>query len=265
MWQSFSRQWRTAVLAIGLPVWAYGAFIIGSVLASALLTFVPPLLGYSLQPAHQVVLTLVLLALSWVLALLLAIGVPRLLLQWRTTWQELGLCGWPAWQDIALPLVAFLGHILMAGIATLLAARFFAVDVTQQQALPFTQSMLLTPTQLLIAALALVVVVPLAEELLFRGYVYAQLRRRLPAWLTIGITGIAFGLAHLWSGPGQPLHWALMINTAILGLLLGILREVTGALWASIALHALKNGVAFYFLFVNPLTLATMNAATIVL
>jgi len=37
------------------------------------------------------------------------------------------------------------------------------------------------------------------------------------------------------------------------------LREVTGSIWAGTLLHMLKNGIAFYFLFVNPTLLNTIG------
>ena len=30
-------------------------------------------------------------------------------------------------------------------------------------------------------------------------------------------------------------------------------RELTGTIWGGILIHILKNGIAFYFLFVNPI------------
>jgi len=50
-------------------------------------------------------------------------------------------------------------------------------------------------------------------------------------------------------GAAGPLYIAAL-DTFILSLVLIYLREKTGSLWASITLHAVKNGVAFMALFV---------------
>jgi membrane protease YdiL (CAAX protease family) len=64
------------------------------------------------------------------------------------------------------------------------------------------------------------------------------------------LTSAIFAAAHLpEGGSGGPLYIAA-IDTFILSLVLIYLRIKTGNLWASITLHALKNGVAFVALFV---------------
>jgi len=76
---------------------------------------------------------------------------------------------------------------------------------------------------------------PVAEELLFRGYVYRGLERGLGPAAAIGLTGLAFGLYHF-----DPLH---IIGALTIGLWLGWLRWATGAIWPCIAAHMLNNGV----------------------
>jgi membrane protease YdiL (CAAX protease family) len=106
----------------------------------------------------------------------------------------------------------------------------------------------------------MVLLAPLAEELLFRGYLYGKLRKTAPVWLSVLVASVAFGLAHLWVGSG-PLQWAVAIDTFVLSLMLCALREYTGAVWAGVLLHAIKNGLAFYLLFVNPSVVDQIKAA----
>ena len=77
------------------------------------------------------------------------------------------------------------------------------------------------------------VLVPLAEELFFRGALYAWLRNRLsPAW-TIALTATAFGLMH---------QIPVFIPLAVLvGVAAGWIREKTGSVVVPIAAHAAQN------------------------
>ncbi|GDY02435.1 hypothetical protein LBMAG49_17640 [Planctomycetota bacterium] len=83
-------------------------------------------------------------------------------------------------------------------------------------------------------ALASVVAAPIAEELLFRGYLLGALLPFLPTWLAYCITAAAFGFAH---GP----DYALPI--ALLGLYFGWLRQRYAALLPSVLAHAVHNGL----------------------
>ena len=65
------------------------------------------------------------------------------------------------------------------------------------------------------------------------------------------MTSITFGLAHLWVGPDTPLQWAVAVDTFTLSLVMCAAREYTGAIWVPMMMHMMKNGIAFYFLFIN--------------
>lgn len=101
----------------------------------------------------------------------------------------------------------------------------------------------------IIAFVALVIIPPLGEEILVRGYLYSGLRHRLRFWPALLITSILFGAAHLATGSGSGPLWIAGINTFVLSGVLVFLREKTGALYASIVVHALNNLVAFWYYF----------------
>ena len=94
----------------------------------------------------------------------------------------------------------------------------------------------------MLAFITLVVIAPVAEEVLFRGYLYGKLKKYVPVWAAILITSALFGLIH-----GT---WNVAVDTFALSIILCLLRESTGGIWASILLHMIKNGIAFYFLFI---------------
>jgi membrane protease YdiL (CAAX protease family) len=78
-----------------------------------------------------------------------------------------------------------------------------------------------------------VICAPLAEELLFRGYIYRGLERGLGAAAAVGLSSLAFALYHV-----DPVHVA---GVLILGLWLGWLRHTTGSLWPCVAAHGANN------------------------
>jgi len=86
---------------------------------------------------------------------------------------------------------------------------------------------------------ALLVAAPLAEETLFRGFLFVGiLHSRLGAFGAITITALAWALIHLQ-------YDAYGIGTVFVsGLLLGLVRLRTGSLFATIFLHFLMNLIA---------------------
>ncbi len=81
----------------------------------------------------------------------------------------------------------------------------------------------------------LVILAPLAEELVFRGWLYTALRARwrfLPSFL---LTAASFTIIH-WDRDHR--H---MLRVLPLALAVGLLRELTGSIRPTIALHAAYN------------------------
>ncbi len=95
----------------------------------------------------------------------------------------------------------------------------------------------------LVAGVLIVLVAPLCEEVFFRGFFFAGLRRRLPFGAAALGSGLLFGLIHL--GDANLIAGAQL---AILGVILAWLYEETDSLWAPIALHCFNNALAFTFL-----------------
>lgn len=93
--------------------------------------------------------------------------------------------------------------------------------------------------------LSVVVLAPLSEELIFRGVLLPALGRRLPQWLAVVASAVAFGAVHLQSDLSAYLLLGTLTGT--LGLLLGALRVWTKSLAAPIAAHAVFNGLTAAF------------------
>ena len=105
--------------------------------------------------------------------------------------------------------------------------------------------------ELWLTFILLVVAAPIVEELVFRGYLQGKLReRKVPVWLTVVVVSALFGLAHM--------QWNVAINVGILAVYMSIGRELTGSIWPGVIMHMMKNGLAFYLLFVNPITVGIL-------
>jgi membrane protease YdiL (CAAX protease family) len=98
--------------------------------------------------------------------------------------------------------------------------------------------------------ISLVVLPPLIEEFMMRGFTYSGLKKNLNIFWAYVITSGLFAIAHLQAGMDRPLLWSAAVDTFVLSLILIYLREKTGSLWTSIGLHGLKNFIAFLGLFV---------------
>ncbi len=120
------------------------------------------------------------------------------------------------------------------------------LDLDKEQELSFSTET--TGLPLLAVFFSLVVLPPLVEETLARGFLFGGLRTKLPFIAAAVITSLLFAAAHL-GGAKDGLLWVAAIDTFILSIILCYLREKTGSLWPSIGVHMLKNGVAFIILF----------------
>ena len=88
--------------------------------------------------------------------------------------------------------------------------------------------------------LAVCLLGPMAEELLFRGVIFSWLKERIPLTLTIVLTAVGWALLH-WS-----YSWAVIGVIVIDGILLGAARARTGSVVPPIIMHALYNLYAIW-------------------
>ena len=182
-------------------------------------------------------------ALIYIIALSLLLLAPKYLKRlapFKTSREELGLRGLPTWTDLGLAPIGFIAYFLLAAALSALFTIFPWFNLTETQDVGFNN--LFSSSDRLIAFFALVIVAPIAEEIIFRGFLYGKLRNRLNVIPAALIVSIAFGAMH-----GQ---WNVGVNVFTLSLVLCALREITGTTYSGILLHMLKNGLAFYMLYV---------------
>ena len=93
---------------------------------------------------------------------------------------------------------------------------------------------------LALKAAVVIVLAPLAEELVFRGLLFQRLESKLGAVAAVLITALLFSLLHLQYQRGE------MAMIFLDGLVLGVARAGTGSVLLTALLHALSNAVAVY-------------------
>jgi membrane protease YdiL (CAAX protease family) len=246
-----------ALRAILYIIWTVAGFVIANLISFGWLSLMTWLKVPLISTASTTVLETVFAAFTYIISLLVVMGVPYLLLRARTTRAEIGLAqALPRWRDLLLaPLVYVTAMIVMLIITQLLVALHLdgALNLTQKQAIGFQN---VTPgIELMLVYISLALMAPVAEEMLFRGYLFGKLRKYLPAWSTILLTAVVFGAMHLAGVTNEghfQLQWNVMIVTMILAIGLGLLREYTGSIWAGIVTHMIMNSISFVVLFVLP-------------
>ncbi|HEY8489513.1 MAG TPA: CPBP family intramembrane glutamic endopeptidase [Dehalococcoidia bacterium] len=93
------------------------------------------------------------------------------------------------------------------------------------------------PSTTVLAGVAIVLVAPVAEELFFRGFVFAGLIRTLGVPGAAVAAGLLFGLAHFQPG--------LFVPFSLVGVLFGYIYHWTRSLWVTVASHLLFNAIGF--------------------
>jgi membrane protease YdiL (CAAX protease family) len=202
--------------------------------------------------AGNPVIMAVVSAVVYATILAVVLVVPHKLFKQKLTVKEMGVTKWPTWTDLLLSPAAFIAYLIGAALLTGIASGVLPwFDANQVQDVGYRAENLVSQADYLLAFVALVVVAPIAEELIFRGYLYGKLRSRLGIVASMLIVSVLFGVAH-----GQ---WNVGVNVFAMSLVMCGLREITDSIWAGTLLHMLKNGVAYYLLFVNP---ALINGVT---
>jgi membrane protease YdiL (CAAX protease family) len=235
-----SKAWRIVILGLyglGLALW------VGLVLYA--IEFAVAYVMVKMLPAESwssALTSSVFQVIVYAITLVVSIMVPWWALRKKTTRDELGLRGAPTWTDLLLAPIGLIVALLAAGALTaLMMAIMPGIDWQQTQTVGYNRSMMYHAGNFILAFSCLVVLAPVCEEIIFRGWLYGKLRFRMPAIPAILITSVLFGVMH-----GQ---WNVGVTVFAMSVVMCVLRELTGTIWSGVILHMLKNGVAFYFLF----------------
>ncbi len=241
------RDWRALVI---FPAWVFAAFISAQLIVAAVVRILTTSGFDFAKYGSSTAIETVLAATIYTLAIGIAIGAPYLLGR-RVDLEQLGLRRLMTWLDIGLAPIAYIVYILvLVGVISAVTNLIPIFQADQAQDVGFKS--LTNQSGYLLAFVTLVVIAPIAEEVLFRGYLYGKLRRHIPIWAAIMATSILFAAVH-----GQ---WNVAVDTFILSVVMCGLRELTGSIWSGILVHMIKNGIAFYILFIAPVVAPGMGS-----
>lgn len=143
----------------------------------------------------------------------------------------LGVLGW---------MVVVGGFFLAITALFLLLAAIFGLDLNSSGLVEQGTMQLGHDPLFFVIALGLVIGAPLAEELVFRGQIFAAL-----AQTPLGLSGASLITSALWAGthaPTQSLHVVGLLF--LMGLLLCWLLVRYGSLWVTIACHSVWNAIS---------------------
>jgi membrane protease YdiL (CAAX protease family) len=168
---------------------------------------------------------------------LLLVGIPAIVALWRyrAGWSSLGL------RDVDTrywwwPLAATVGALLAVYIYSLLLY-LITGDTPEQE----TDELFKSPGLLPLVGFAVVIVAPIAEEIFFRGFVFAGMVRPLGAIPAMLVSGLIFGTFHVTNVETI----GLVLPIGAIGALFAWLYYRTGSLYIAIATHMLFNLVGF--------------------
>lgn len=155
----------------------------------------------------------------------------------------------PKWVDALWAIAGFGIYFIIYMILFIVVKQLVPqIDLDQKQQLGFETTQ--QGIDLVVVFASLVILPPLAEEILVRGFLYTGLRTKLAMWPAALLGSMIFAIPHLQFGSGAPLLWAAAIDTFILSMVLMYIREERKSLAAPIIIHVMKNGLAFVLLFV---------------
>lgn len=149
----------------------------------------------------------------------------------RASWRDLGVRGFnPLGSCMAV--MASLSLALSASLVWGLLLRELRWP-TQPSVLPFFGR---GPVGVALAFLGTVVIAPFAEELFFRGFMFAALRGRLGLWAGMAVDAALFAALHL-----TPTVFPVIF---LMGILFCLLYQFSGSIWPGTLLHACINLLA---------------------
>lgn len=212
---------------IGVPLIILSAFRFAAPYDANIMSFVQGIRSNNITASFQLT----------VLDALAGAGLIWLILKkYQVNWQMVGIRKFNVWRAallIAIVFVAFLGLAYAALIITKLLVPSF--NPNQAQVNEFTQAV--TGNARIVSFLALVVIPPVIEELLFRGFMFPAFAGKFGILLGALFSSLLFGFAHLQANVG--------VYTVVLGLLLCYMYKRTNSIIPGMLLHMLNNYVAY--------------------
>jgi membrane protease YdiL (CAAX protease family) len=233
---NYQKIFKNSGMATLLLVWVGAACIASQYIISYPMLWILGHVKFTLP-----VWTTVRSALIYVLSLTLIIFVPKLIKKtWATSFEKLGLKKFLTFTDIGIGIISFIATIIISSIVLPILQSMNLIDASQAQVTGYEN--LYNPADRIVGFIALVIIAPIAEELIFRGWLYGKLRAKIPAFPAIVLVSLLFALVH-----GQ---WNVGVIVFAMSVINCLIRELTGTVYGGILVHIIRNSIAFYGLFI---------------
>ena len=231
--------------AVGVVI---AVFLAAQLVAEEILLIYPRMQGWSQGVANNWLQNSVYAQFFYVLlAEALTVSIIFLFIYWRKgKRRSIGLKR-PKVMDLPYALSGLAIYYPIYIVAALTAAWVLRVNLNQTQSTGFSGSY--NGRQLVIVFVSLVILPPIAEEIMFRGFLFSGLKKKLPVIWAALFTSLLFAVPHLLESGSGGILWIAGIDTFILSMVLCWLRQKTDRLYAGMGLHALKNFIAFATLY----------------
>lgn len=140
-------------------------------------------------------------------------------------------------------LVGFPTMLVFGQIAAIVMLYFFGPSSVEQVAVRYLRQMMDYRVLFALTAFFIVAVVPIVEEVMFRGFLQTWLQDRLGRNKAIVIASCIFSCFHFSLSQGQN-NVELLVSLFALSCFLGFIYERQQSLWASIGLHVTFNAIS---------------------
>jgi membrane protease YdiL (CAAX protease family) len=220
--------------------------VLGTTLLVILISNIPPTIyGLSTSIMNLQTLQGFLIAAFSVEVTLIGATYLRLIGSGLTTWRDLGF----DWRRIGPDIGKGLGYGLLAFlISALLQSLLDLVGVRQTQIHELAWIRDLDLAGFAAVFLVGAIGAPVAEELYFRGYVFAAYLRQKGPLVAYVLSGVVFATLHL--------NLEALLPIFVLGLVFAWMYRRSGSVIPPITAHALNNGLAFLIFYFGPSSLS---------
>lgn len=226
-WKSWEALLVFVMSWIGIPLLILSAFRFAAPYDAHVMQFVRGIHTNDITASFQLT----------VLDALAGLGIIWLVLRkYQAGWDAVGLRKFNILKSSALIIAMFVAFVALAYIALVITKVLLpGFDPNQAQVNEFTQAV--TGNARLVSFFALVIIPPIVEEILFRGFMFPAFSGKVGYLLGALFSSLLFGFAHLQANVG--------VYTVVLGLLLCYMYKRTGSIIPGMALHMINNYVAF--------------------
>ena len=143
----------------------------------------------------------------------------------------------------ALSLIFVLPFVNLVNMIVKFFLGLFGLNVeSKQEVLSILENASKTPLACSLMLLSIVVLVPVVEEILFRGLIQGWLKRRLGLKWGLSFSILIFTAAHFSFSHGLG-NIEILLTLLVIAFFLTITYENRGTLWASLGLHSSFNAL----------------------